>query len=644
MGGIVCPPALQTILLWLFLGFGAFLLILFSYFEGFPVALFTLGCFLLGVWKREYLFYVLLLQLPFWGKSPEYWQAPLLDINILVLLMLECGAILSRGSARRAHTEPAVPLVGLLVLVAIIGVLPSLPDLWALARSQGAYQTYGMTLFAHPGFRFNVVRKLLSLVLCVGTFLYVRRQDAAFERRAVRVIIVAALLSLGIGWLRFFGLFERPSFLTFFVSTYSWKLANSPIRQFSSSFTNPMWYAEYLLLALPFLLVRALRERGGRLFLILSFVCIVSLGLTIERTAWVASAAALLIVVAFAVVEARRRRVSAKALKLLAVLVVSLAVLAVVLFLSLPSEVSFHKVRNFASSPRTYLWRTVLPVIGEAPWLGHGIGSFMLAYEEQLPAKALPLHHQTAHNTYLHMATEMGIPWTLLFACLSIYAVVRGMRRPSDSLDPRASSMGVLVMIALVGLSVYIFFIRAVELLFWVCLGLALRAAGDCDATPGEEHAERPVRSLLPRHVLLVFVGIWVAVAVVGAVRFWPQARGFYGWEAGADGAAFRWSRPTAALCVPVRGNTVRMLLAVGHPDAGPQNPVLLQLRVEGRSVRTYEFDHPGGYEITYTLTPQERQRGRIRIGWKLDRGWMWGSWPVDERVLGVQLRSVAWE
>ena len=133
-------------------------------------------------------------------------------------------------------------------------------------------------------------------------------------------------------------------------------------------------------------------------------------------------------------------------------------------------------------------------------------------------------------------------------------------------------------------------------------------------------------------------------IGVVGALRFWPVTTGFYGWEIAPDGSTFRWTRPRATACIPVRGETLKVLVVVAHPDASPENPVRLDFRVNGITVQTYELDHPGAYELSHTLTPQERRGGRIQIGWRLDRGWMWGSWPVDERILGVQVRGVAWE
>ncbi|WP_459866134.1 O-antigen ligase family protein [Endothiovibrio diazotrophicus] len=96
---------------------------------------------------------------------------------------------------------------------------------------------------------------------------------------------------------------------------------------------------------------------------------------------------------------------------------------------------------NFGSDARTELFRLTLQAIADAPWLGHGGGSFadviQLYLDRSLPESVRWAH---AHNSYLEFALELGLPALLGLLALIGWLVgqcVAGLsRRRRDRIYP----------------------------------------------------------------------------------------------------------------------------------------------------------------------------------------------------------------
>lgn len=92
---------------------------------------------------------------------------------------------------------------------------------------------------------------------------------------------------------------------------------------------------------------------------------------------------------------------------------------------------------DFADRQRVY--GLTLGLIGDQPWLGHGLGSFA-AYFATVRPPELPHVWTEAHNTYLELAFDLGIPAMLLMVCVIIWLLARcvrgGVDRHRDALYP----------------------------------------------------------------------------------------------------------------------------------------------------------------------------------------------------------------
>lgn len=72
-----------------------------------------------------------------------------------------------------------------------------------------------------------------------------------------------------------------------------------------------------------------------------------------------------------------------------------------------------------SNSERLLNWRQAVKIIQDRPIIGAGVG----AYAEALNARALARSSVTAHNTYLDIAAEMGIPALLIWIAILISAI-----------------------------------------------------------------------------------------------------------------------------------------------------------------------------------------------------------------------------
>ena len=125
-------------------------------------------------------------------------------------------------------------------------------------------------------------------------------------------------------------------------------------------------------------------------------------------------------------------------------------------------------------SERPQWWRTSLQMIQKHPLTGIGLGRFRYEYQHSGPEEQYytPYH---AHNIYLHIATEQGIPslfvflWMVAIICRQVF----GMRKTNDlwKMGVFIGASGFLISALIYGLADNILHQRTV-LLFYFILGI----------------------------------------------------------------------------------------------------------------------------------------------------------------------------
>lgn len=171
------------------------------------------------------------------------------------------------------------------------------------------------------------------------------------------------------------------------------------------------------------------------------------------------------------------------------------AVIAVLFLISPVSPVvRFLHPNNGAKTAvndRLELWSAGLHMIEQHPLTGIGLDNF----KAELPQYLLPGQHidYIAHNTYIEMASEMGLPGLVLFLWIllaTFRSLARTRRRAGETDSPILYCAASGLFAGLVGFSVAMVFLSASFLkLLWFSVFFASAMEGLTLATSRERHA-----------------------------------------------------------------------------------------------------------------------------------------------------------
>ncbi len=235
-------------------------------------------------------------------------------------------------------------------------------------------------------------------------------------------------------------------------------------RRMYSTLENPNLFGAYLLMIISILTAFTLRERAVKkrtVFAVILLSLLLCLALTYSRGAWVSLAA---IVLGLTLFYDKRFGL---------------------LFLLVPVVLAFYHgqvVERFLSlfsgedtsvDLRFALWESTMAMIEEHPLLGVGWGAYFLAYPDYnffIQEEGVLIFH--AHNMYLNMLAEVGIPGGMAFL-LAFFAqgilCWRNYRHGNDGFTKSMGLGGVLMVMALSVISMgdHVLFSRSVSFCFW---------------------------------------------------------------------------------------------------------------------------------------------------------------------------------
>jgi O-antigen ligase len=266
----------------------------------------------------------------------------------------------------------------------------------------------------------------------------------------------------------------------------------------SGTYVNPNHFAGLLAMALPLALAAALGgweryARGAResedretsparaaLLSFLTALLFVAVLYSRSRGGLLAATAGLVATGAVWLAASRRRREAA-----LAVGVFLAAAAALGAWVGLEPVVERYETTGRDLVARTAVWRDTLALVAERPLAGAGFGSFGEVYPRVQTAH-LEFTVDHAHNDYLQMAAELGVPAAALLAASWIFLVRRGLRAAltdsattSQRVFSAGSAGGVVALLAHAFLD-FNLQLPANALVFAVLLGmLAARPGGE---------------------------------------------------------------------------------------------------------------------------------------------------------------------
>lgn len=323
------------------------------------------------------------------------------------------------------------------------------------------------SIFASPDKQFSLYNyfHLMGRYLLLYYLIANNVQTIEQLKRLLMALLCSALLVVAYGFFQYFHGVD--------ISAFEWvdqeQFPALKVRVFST-LGNPNLLAGFLvaMLAMALGLSISFDHRQIQLllfgFIILLVTCLV---LTYSRGAWLSAAA----VVLFFGLYGNR-----KFLWLLLAVPLSICGQET----ALERLISIFHPTDTSASLRLALWHSTLAMIADQPWLGIGWGAYWLVYPRYdffIQDPSTTIFH--AHNMYLNIAAEIGIPGLLLFLAIW-YAHVRlalTIVTISDNKWVNGTMLGVVgafVTIAVSGFTDYILFNIQLAMLFWLLCGLVV--------------------------------------------------------------------------------------------------------------------------------------------------------------------------
>jgi len=284
-----------------------------------------------------------------------------------------------------------------------------------------------------------------------------------------------------------------------------------------------------------------------------------------------------------------------------------------------------------------------LRMIAARPLRGVGVGQYYAMSALFLnPQMAYTYGRENAHDYFLQIGAELGVPGLLLFVVWIGIAFVIAARALAVDAEPRllGAAAGVAALLATCFVS-HPLLIGEVAYPFWIGFGLTVGLAQSMlmNATSCRVSATR--RQIWP---VLGTAGaaIVILIAAAGAHGDGPEppdAFAVNGLFPADDASPYRWTGEYASVFVPA--SATRVYIPVRQPvDVHAVSPMGVTVAVGGiLQFRTLVGSSP--VDLDVPLAPGDRVIGFTRIDIKADRAWQPGVYVAgssDLRSVGVQV------
>jgi O-antigen ligase len=163
------------------------------------------------------------------------------------------------------------------------------------------------------------------------------------------------------------------------------------------------------------------------------------------------------------------------------------------------NSTSASSAKEFSLQSRQHIWRTTAAAIAETFPVGTGLGSFQQVYRlQENPDRVDATYVNHAHNDYLELALELGLPGILLILVFFAWWGPRLAQIWSSNLSSPFDRAATIASAAILAHSVVDYPLRtsAMAAVFAMCIGILARFR------PAERTSERS-DSTGPRHVTI---------------------------------------------------------------------------------------------------------------------------------------------
>ena len=399
----------------------------------------------------------------------------MLALNLLGIALIALSALFPlRGRSNFAIAPLAFISAGLLIVM--FQLIPLPPDIWAaLPGRQSIVAGFGALGSTRPALPISeapylTVTTLFAAIPALAAFLAVTSLRPG-PRWIAAAVVAGAVISTLLGALQ---VASGPGSWV-----YLYRITNTGAVGF---FANHNHMATLLLVAIPMSAVLAGSTRSGRnsigkygLAAALLLLLLGGIALNGSLAAIALSIPVLLASASLLPVNVRWRRFT-----------LPLAILAlcggVVLIAENPIGTAGTDAGALTSiESRTHIWKTTSYAIENSFPVGTGLGTFEQVYRQyEDPGQVTPAYVNHAHNDYLELALELGLPGLLLIAGFLVWWAVTTGKIWTSQLSTLPARAATVATAAILAHSIVDFPLRtaAISAIFGACLGMMNRHLG----------------------------------------------------------------------------------------------------------------------------------------------------------------------
>jgi O-antigen ligase len=247
--------------------------------------------------------------------------------------------------------------------------------------------------------------------------------------------------------------------------------------------------------------------------------------------------------------------------------------------------------------------RVALTLAADNPVFGVGLGQF---FDLAGTYTTIPLYRtgENAHNNFLQVLAELGVPGLLLFLLVIGSAIRQGWRR-SMPFDPQSGMLTGLLAFLATCIGGHPLLVLHAAYPFWLAIGV-MGASGE--ARPG---SRRLALITLLAVALLAGSLPFRAAAAVRAANLENTSIGFSIWHRDSGGLRYRWAGGRSSFFVPASARAVRIPLRHG-PEA--PDPIEVRILLDGREANRVRLSANRGWQNVLLLIPSSDGQAFSRI------------------------------
>ena len=459
---------------------------------------------------------------------------------------------------------------------------------------------------------------------------------------------VVALITIIFGFLFFYDVIPHSG------GYLSLSLVGKQVGAMTAFAYNRGYLGQYLIVTLPLIAFFLSGWRNHRLlsltFFLIVIACVSAIAFTLQRGPVIALISqVLLFLVLYWYVSGRKRK---RFLLSLGIIIGLVAVFLIADHFFVGGK-GLKRLTTGGFDYRGQLWKASSQMFVKNPLLGIGLGKHHYFFPEYAELVGIPWRsagaRTTAHNVYLHILAEQGILGLGCFIFLigTIFITILRQLRVMTHLH-RTAALAITVSLGgwlVYGLSQYMFYLRIMQIFFWVMLGFLTVILRDY------VHPTKISKKTLAVTAICLLLFFSHRIFTVTKYPF-PEkySVGFYNWEIQPDGTKAHWMGKRAAMRIPVEGKELILKCKATLPD--------LNLRPQKVHITTSE-----GYSKEIVLNNQDcveiKLYPRLHSHQQLVSGqseYIWiklktdyviipsrKGWSNDTRTLGVVFYDINW-